>query len=1121
MTSYSELYNELLTKRTLLVNYYKENGTIRYDIATGLAYYNSKNEIEQRVKYVKQFYENGDLITDINGKPILKKVIDFEEVARFNKSEGVESGSMIDALRLRATGKVVQLYNDDQCLRWGMVLLEDVKCLLQIMENINLLPVDIFPIFQTSEDNDNYPHNESSEGLVHSLENKVETFSLLERGKYKSYNYRGDAELLTNPISIWSQSDISRLSTSIFGINSLIRMWGDGQVLDLNGYELNIIENTNIFSGFSSIITMADGAFDGLSTRGCTNSFIYNSNELIPARLARSNHFAISGHKCNNILIEGFLVGDVTTKNKAPYFAAAIFNESSNIIFKDITHELLSHNVTRSSLGLNWYADLTMSEILFGKFIRPVDWTIYSSVYLWLKWEDIDSGEEDKYGNGKKTVYPVVKSVKELSITIGEDNAVKVYEYLREALAAYYASMKCADDHSIQIDIYHNRNAEPLIDDRLENGAQVSRTTNLSVANSLNREEMNMYPPSTTYGFRAGTVEKGTFNLAQVQAEVPVENIFVVNCSFNEHALSPIESVSILGYNGLFHSFNDLGLRPFGYSNHRNPSAGVAASTMLLSSKYLSNLFHSSEAQFLAPGSLPYVIPVPDNDTEYALDTANIAFKNAPIDVKDSWKSSINVNGLYKGNDILEHSLSLVTAFGILQKNFPESSFFLNGLNNSNLDIGILAWRKTMMNAINASTASNIGLNGGYLGDISDYNPGQSTVNTTFNGEIYPWFSSKKFSSKVKYDVLIEKREKKTHVTFLNKLHSLKIGEKVLIEKSELKEIAKVLKLISSTEVIITQIDDDFINQENTVLIQRLTYKIPKKIIDKDSDYFNTEDKIEHKRETVKYPYIGTTIPQKSHDLFKFDLKLINESRPEDGVLMYLVHSDTNTPVTYRECAEIVGFETIGTYVIPNLDTEVLYCVAENLDPQNHVMKGSFGVRLDQVNNGGVINSNVNNIEGAGFCQEVNIIGSGKILIENDILQVNRPGSHVNDFHGISINGCSNIEINNFNIDSVSILGNIYGTEVYGQSSNVNINNVYVSNIKSGAIYSGISEIEDPFHLSNKIYYYKSFPPQDAIGVNISKDCTNINLNNIEAYNIISPAEYNALKIRISEEASL
>ena len=69
-----------------------------------------------------------------------------------------------------------------------------------------------------------------------------------------------------------------------------------------------------------------------------------------------------------------------------------------------------------------------MSELLFGKFIRSVDWNIYSSIYLWLKWEDINECEEDKYGNGKKTVYPVVKSIKELSNNIGEENAIKVYE---------------------------------------------------------------------------------------------------------------------------------------------------------------------------------------------------------------------------------------------------------------------------------------------------------------------------------------------------------------------------------------------------------------------------------------------------------------------------------------------------------------------------------------------------------------------------------------------------------------------------------------------------------------------------------------------------------------------
>jgi len=1113
------VYQNLLNSRNELVLFYELNGVIRFDIATGLAYYDINGILQEHTTYIEQFNEFGNLITNFEGTPILKKVIDFNSISNFNKNEGILSGTMMDALIKRATGKVVELYANDKCLEWGMIILGTTECLLRIMDDILFLPKNLFPLFQTSDilNNDGYVFNESSNGLVHSLVNKVEVYSLSQRGQYKSYNYKGDAELLNNPISLWSQTDISRMSTSTFGSNSLIRMYGKNQVVDINGKEIGFHECTNIVAGFGTIIVLSDGVFNGLTTKSCDNCYVYSSNTI--GKLSRSNHFGIIGHRCNRILIENIQFGREIAKNKGTYFGSIIFNNSNYIVVKNILQEQLNHNITRSSLGLSWYTDLTVSEILFGKNIRIQDWELYSKILVWLKWENILPGELDKFNNGKKTVYPVIKSIDELESLIGLDGATKIYEYLRDAQETYRASSKNADDHSIQIDTIHGRNFEPLTNNEVLVGAQVPRTTNLVVANALNRVDMNMYPDSTSYGFRAGNTESGTLNLSKMLSLTPNNDIYLLDCTFNEFSVSLMESVSLLNINGLMDALNGQAIRPFGYSNNRNPSAGVAAASMLLSSNYLAQVFNKTEPKFLAPPSAPYTINI---NGEYVLDTAQLAFNNLSIESQNLWGSSINLNGLYKGNDVLENSLATLNAIGILQRYFPSSSFFLNGINNSNLDIGILAWRKSMMDAIGASTASNIGLKGGFKGSISDYNPGQSTPNTEFQGEIYPWFVSKNTKDMLIYNIIIELIDNKNVVTFINEFHNLYIDDIVIISNNTY----KVLTILSSQKIIINNSFNNLQYNTNILLFRYIgtrldNTKTPDIIMDKDRDYFNTLDKKNHLRETVTEGYIAIKIPNPIFNLLRFKIKMLDESFPDQGVLIYLVRCGDNNIeqlITYRECADILGFDTIGKQFI-DLDSFVIYHLAHNLDGQNHIHKGTFGVRLDQINSSAIINCNFGITESVGFSQEVNLIGNLNLMDKLDITQNLRPGTRVNDIHGVSINGCENVLVKNFNINTIEGLGNIYGIQTYGQSNNIDITQVSCNNLNSGLIY-GDEMGGDPFDLSNKLYYYSTFLPQDSIGVNVTKTSTNVNLDlpTISGLNITSPSPNLAELIKFEKE---
>jgi hypothetical protein len=78
--------------------------------------------------------------------------IDFDAISNLNKSDGIISGTMMDALIHRATGKVVQLYADDKCLDWGMIILGTTECLLKIMDDILFLPKNLFPIFSAKHE---------------------------------------------------------------------------------------------------------------------------------------------------------------------------------------------------------------------------------------------------------------------------------------------------------------------------------------------------------------------------------------------------------------------------------------------------------------------------------------------------------------------------------------------------------------------------------------------------------------------------------------------------------------------------------------------------------------------------------------------------------------------------------------------------------------------------------------------------------------------------------------------------------------------------------------------------------------------------------------------------------
>ena len=426
------LLQRLRAERERLVKKYKAGGTIRFDEAIGLIPVGGNPALStaaalgapllvntgRREKRVVDIREDGT-VAAAGGRVVL----DFDAIKAANIADGVTSGSMLDALKKRAEGKTVLLFANDAALRYGTVILGEVECMLQIQDDITgAIRNGIFPGFAAV--------GGAAQGLIHALPGLVENETLTHRGLVKPSNYRGDVEYLKDPVSLWSVTDLSRQSIMLFGVNSEIRMWGKNQVIDLNGKRIGAHERPNRVASFSSIIDLSDGHFASLTSKGARNAFIYSSTGV--GRLARNNHFAIRGHFCKEVLVEGIVSGDANTLNHGSYFGTAIFNDSSEIVFKDVHQEMTNKAVSNSSIALSHYAQLVQPELIFGYFERPSTWNASGALACpWMKWLDKAAGDPDTFGNGKTTRYPVIKTAGEFQTAMTSGTTLAQADALR------------------------------------------------------------------------------------------------------------------------------------------------------------------------------------------------------------------------------------------------------------------------------------------------------------------------------------------------------------------------------------------------------------------------------------------------------------------------------------------------------------------------------------------------------------------------------------------------------------------------------------------------------------------------------------------------------------------
>jgi len=986
------LYQKMKAERQRLVKKYEDAGTIRYDVAIGLRAPSTfvagvETLGAQRTKTVPHFKEDGTIIAGT------RTVIDFDAVKLANQADGVATGTMMDALKKRAEGKTVILNTNDSALGWGMIVLGEVQCMLKLGGNIKNANLSTAPAFiaDTTE----------SVGMVHALQvgggkyaptgaaltanpalanladMKIESEMLTHRGLFVPQNYRGDADWMKNPVSIWAITDKSRQSQNLFAHNSAIRLWGENQVIDLNGFSLAQHERPARIAAFHALIDLSDGHFAGLSQKGARNVHIYSSNGL--GMLLRNNHFSIRGHYVKGCLIEGIQVGDDSTLSEGSYFGTAIFNDSSEIVMRDVHQKFINKAVTNSSAGLSWFAQQTNIEALTAKFETTT--TFSSTNYPWLKWDTRTDGLTP-FGHNRQTPYPVFRTSAEIASVItgvpsAERTALanKIVASLNAMQQAYWKSQKHFADAYTQGNTAHGDNFRPL---GTFNGVQASlsadqipRVTNLVSSNPKNEESVR-YPDSVAYGFRAGSASEGVGKLAGERGGT-IQDIYIMDCSFKTMHLSPMEATSLgIQGKGLTKTFNGMSLRPFGYANSLSDAASIATSLILMSKEVM---------ETVSPASVLEDKPVD------SFDTAALASANSP----SSGFTPIKAAGLYKGNDISEASLAAIEAIGLLRKAFTAAgpSAVISGVDNSAVDIGILALRKSMMGALSAQTACHIGLKGGYNGDIFDQ---------AQEGEIYPFFVSQ--------DGLTS--------------------------------------------------------------------------IDKDTELLQAGVKLNR---ALSVGYLGTALPTISNSIYKLKL-----TAPDT---LALVTADAETPVTYQMCADLLGFSTTSIGQPGSMSSPVVYKILRNLDGQNHVKKGGFGVRVDEASDVLVSNVKVSDYETAGAKKPVQGLGSIEAQVDFGINYASRPESTALDIQAVSLNGVTDAVIEDIVFSTSHAGGSAYGVRVAGKSSRVSVDGVDCSEVEAGS--GGM--LAQPFG------------EQRVIGVKVEEGCTEIQVSNIRADELVAAHE--------------
>lgn len=1039
------LYLKLASLRDSLIKKYEANGTISYDEAIGLA----------------RRDDNGQLVyTAPDDKPTLTEFTEYDEdgyqvgrpVERFNLENTLkncvidgEQLSMMEAFAVRARNKVVTVAGkNDIAHKIGTFVIGDVPCLVRLENDLNWWPSKLAPAWDTNAIN---------------LTGTGETRVPARRGKSKfvvPYVPRVGHEL--NDRSIWGLYEGKAAGPfpdkqNKFGYNNMFMFWGNNQVLDLNGHVVHFSEAPSRFAGFQSLVNLGDGSFNHNTKFGATNFSLYCSKGGL-GTLGRSNHFSVRAHKSRNILVDNINIGDGKTKRSGPYFGGGIHNESSNIVWKNVRQKNMNNRVTLSATGLLARGEQVLIENLLGLLETPESWNANSHKYPWLQWLDDTDNDSPTYQafGGKQTLRPVISS------------AIVSPSHLRTSLEAMQASynqlVKNYDD--VYMQTHHLFSTEK---DNDENGMF---TPNLVFANPHNGDEGNQYGDSLSYGFRAGGAASSTGNLATEPSTEKTHDIYLIDCSFNDHALTPLETIHmthiVQGEDGpeysVMRSATGAAVDMFGPSNSFNPLKGLALSCMHLAGDTTAKVCGYESAAHMLQSTAPYTMPntVDVNGQQVVLSTAQMAVNNM-TDGENNWSLDNSDGlpspfGLYKGNDLSEAVLAAVDAAKNLMIEYPGAAGTLMGtLGGTKIDAGILAWRKSMMKHAGLLTGCHIGLYGGPDGDIKDSDDMLTAVNTSTahkrDGQLFPYAVKKDDGSVIDKDRLL-----------------------IVLPGTDGKAIYS---------------------------------------------YANLEG---------QRRYLASQIPSPSSTLYKFKL-VVDESIENSGtnrpaLALRLVKSDDSGDVSWREAIKTLygmpegtddtTLESFNLTDGHNLSEPVQYSLFTGVDSQNHTAKGMFFTRFDNITNFGVFDCNMSIMESTSLPGEKHVVGDALVERLSQDADPLRPGSHVNDVHAVSINGCQNGAVSGCHIKELHSAGSVYGIEVQGKSDNIEISKNNIENLNA-------NDVETSEYWTGKPSPFQ-FPIGDysAYGIRVAENCINCKVNGNHVKNVNNFSGGRKLKLQIESE---
>jgi len=1031
-----------------------------------------------------EYNENGSKVRDSGGD---QTSTDMRAVALNNVVNG-KALTMLEALRLRGTGKTVLIGGSASS---GSFPFDDVECLIRLERDIEWWPRRLKPFFS----DDAQDANVAGAG---------ETTAVNRRGlsrKFTGYTGRQENELNDQFGSIWALKEGNGGLQNGMGFANLIQIYGNNQVIDLNGKNIEFTEAPSRFQGFQALVNMGNGSFNHNTTIGATNATIYCSKGGT-GKLGRNNHFSIRCHKSSDLLVENINIGGPSRRDGA-YFGSGLYNECSNVVWKNVTQHGTNKRISLSAMGLSHQAEMTLVEKLLGLQTTPGNQlggsgdsrAFADSSYPWLEWPaaaDVNADVGTTQGGdasgttfnqafgGKATLRPTIKTG---SVSANEK------ALLLAAQSAYQGSKKNFDD--VYIETHHTEGAT--------RGDANNRTRNLNFSSSFNAAEENHYADSATFGFRAGSDVIGVHNLPSSPGGDRQSGIYIIDCTFDEQPPELIEVLSIgkpndeEGEGGAqFKTGTESSLRMFGASNSFNPNRGLTHAMMLLNGEVVADKLGYKDAKSMRQLSTPSTMPAVDAGTGVVLSGAAQAVANSEAaeaanagsgSTPGQWTAGPSLVpvggaptafGLYKGNDLLEASLAYQTAARVLAAPGGAGTTTDGGntiaasLGAANIDAGVLAWRKSCLDNYKDAagntgvlSAFHCGLSGGPTGDIIDsvanMTATRADVIVANDGVIFPYAQSK------------------------------------------------------------TGADQ---NADGT-LAGAVT----------DKDGILAGDAANPLPRAGKY--VACNLGAPSDATFKMEVFVPTESETNRPALaLRLVKALTEVPVLAWEAwATLLGLDpsvgadettaraaAVAAAGLPVGDpgstaaenaTQV-YTIMGNFDGQAHTGKGNFGIRLDQISQFAIIRCNMSGHEITSLPTEKHILGDASVENLSLTASTDRPGSHMTDHNGIALTACTDGVVDGCRLENMEGIGAVTGINIQGKSDNIVVENNTLDHLEA-------AEVETNAHVSGTVSSY-SYPVGLAVatGIRVSPGSSRITLRGNKIGEVENSADSDVNGSRVS-----